>query len=143
MPSPAKHQSKLCAGLAIAAATLLASTPAAADGVASGTYQLQATVPVACWVRAETPVVAESGAAGSVVEACNSPGGFSVSANYRPLGVNETASIVYGGSAMPLSKGGLQLLRQSNLATIRSVNYQFANVDLQAPLVLSLTIQPL
>lgn len=128
----------------VAATTLLATGAAqAADGQAGSTYRLTATVPVACWVRPAGTVLAAEGRTGSVVEACNSPGGFTVSASYRPLAANEKASLAYGGRTISLSRSGEQELRRSNMATIRTVDYQFEEVDLDEPLVLSLMIQPI
>ena len=80
---------------------------------------------------------------GSVVEACNSPGGFTVSAQYRPLTITERARIVYGERSLDLSRTGIQELRRSSMATIRSVDYRFDEVALEEPLILALTIQPI
>lgn len=132
--------------LALGAAVTLLCTGAAAqagENQAGSTYRLTATVPVACWVRPAGTVLAGSGLTGSVVEACNSPGGFTVSASYRPLKDDETASLNYGGRLISLAKSGEQQLRRSNMATIRTVDYQFDNVELSEPLVLSLMIQPI
>lgn len=130
----------------VGAATVLVAGSAAAQpgsGQASGTYRLRATVPVACWVRPSSTVLASAGLAGSVVEACNSPGGFTVSASYRPLKSNETASLNYGGRLINLTPSGEQELRRSNMATIRTVDYRFEEVELDEPLILSLVIQPI
>lgn len=133
--------------LAVAAASgtvMLCSAQAAlAAPQSGGSYNLRATVPVACWVQPASTVVAETNAAGSVTEACNNPGGFTVSAFYRPLGLTEKAQIIYDGSRVELPKSGQQLLRWSNMATIRTINYRFEQVELDTPLVLSLTIQPI
>ena len=110
---------------------------------AGGTYRVTATVPMACWVRAEAPVQAAEGATGAVIEACNNPGGFTVTAAYRPLDVNEQAELLYDDRTMNLGKGGSQLLRQSSMATIKRVAYRFGTVRLDQPLILSLTIQPI
>jgi hypothetical protein len=80
---------------------------------------------------------------GSVVEACNSPGGFTVSAQYRPLAETEKARIVYGDRSLDLTKTGLLELRRSSMATIRTVDYRFDDVQLDEPLILALTIQPI
>ena len=110
---------------------------------ASGTYRLTARVPTACWVRPTGTVLAGSGLAGSVVEACNNPGGFTISASYRPLSGTEKAKLRYADRLIDLSKSGHQELRRSSMATIRTVNYQFDEVELDEPLILSLTIQPI
>lgn len=130
----------------VGAATVLVAGSAAAQpgsSQASGTYRLRATVPVACWVRPSSTVLAGAGLAGSVVEACNSPGGFTVSASYRPLKSNETASLNYGGRLISLTPSGEQELRRSSMATIRTVDYRFEEVELDEPLILSLVIQPI
>lgn len=125
------------------AALSLGGVVQAGDVQAGSTYRLHATVPVACWVRPAGTVLAGSGLGGSVVEACNSPGGFTVSASYRPLKATESASVTYGGRVISLAKSGEQELRRSNMATIRTVDYQFDQVELDEPLILSLMIQPI
>ncbi|AYG95359.1 hypothetical protein D8I30_09355 [Brevundimonas naejangsanensis] len=139
---PAKRR----ALLAIAAGLTAMAAPqiAAAGPTAGGSYQLRATVPVACWVRPNETVMAESGRVGSVIEACNSPGGFTVSAQYRPLAESEKARITYGDRSLDLaSSSGMLELRRSSMATIRTVDYRFDDVQLDAPLILALTIQPI
>lgn len=132
----------------LAAATLglglvATAVPALAGPTAGGTYRLRATVPVACWVKPTSTVMAESGRSGEVVEACNSPGGFTVSAQYRPLSPTEKATMFYGDRMFDLDKSGGQILRRSSIATIRSVSYRFNEVELEQPLILALTIQPI
>ncbi|WP_024353248.1 hypothetical protein [Brevundimonas naejangsanensis] len=130
-------------GIAAGLAAVSAPQVAAAGPTAGGSYQLRATVPVACWVRPDTTVMAEAGRAGSVIEACNSPGGFTVSAQYRPLSDTETVRIVYGERTLNLARAGSLELRRSTMATIRTVAYRFDDVQLDEPLILSLTIQPI
>ena len=125
------------------AIVLMCAGSAVAEGQADGTYRVRASVPVACWVRPTGTLLAGTGRGGSVVEACNSPGGFTVSASYRPLGLTEKAHMLYGDSKLDLAKSGQQVLRHSNIATIRTVDYRFEEVTLDAPLVLFLTIQPI
>lgn len=110
---------------------------------AGATFQVTARVPVACWVRPDVTVMAGEGLGGSVVEACNNPGGFTISANYRPLLATEKAEMVYDNRSFELAKSGQQLMRQSSMATIKRIEYRFGAVQLEAPLVLSLTIQPI
>lgn len=110
---------------------------------AGTTFRVTARVPVACWVRPDAAVIAQPGGAGGVVEACNNPGGFTVTANYRPLRTTEKAQMVYDEQSFDLSKSGAQVLRRSSMATIKRVNYRFGAVELDEPLVLSLTIQPI
>jgi hypothetical protein len=129
--------------LAAGLTALLAPQIAAAGPTAGHSYRLRATVPVACWVRPTGTVMAETGRSGSVVEACNSPGGFTVSAQYRPLAETEKAKIFYGDRSLSLAKNGMLELRRSNIAAIRSIDYRFDDVTLEQPLILSLTIQPI
>jgi len=131
--------------LAIAAGltALLAPQVASAGPTAGQSYRLRATVPVACWVRPTSTILAENGRMGSVVEACNSPGGFTVSAQYRPLTGTEKARIIYGDRSLNLAKSGMLELRRSSMATIRTVDYRFDEVELEQPLILALTIQPI
>ncbi len=134
-------------GLALAAAAalaaLLAPQLAQAASQGSATYQLRARVPVACWVKPVSPLTVETGSMGQVIEACNSPGGFTVSANYRSLAGHEKARLTYGSRTLDLAKSGSQTLRRANMASIRAIDYRFEDVALDAPLVLSLTIQPI
>lgn len=113
------------------------------QGQAGATYRVTAHVPMACWVRPETRVLVEEGASGAAVEACNNPGGFTVTAAYRPLGTSETAQMIYDDRTLDLAKSGTQVLRRSSMATIKRVAYRFQSVTLDAPLILSLTIQPI
>ncbi len=129
--------------VAVSGATFAPAAASAGESQAVGRYRVQARVPVACWVRPSGAVLAGGGLSGSVVEACNAPGGFTVRASYRPLGELEKARLSYAGRLIDLSKSGEQDLRRSGVATIRSVNYRFEDVDLAEPLILSLTIQPL
>ncbi len=129
--------------LASVAAVLTAAPAKAEDAQGAVTFQVRATVPMACWVKPADAVVAGDGAAGTVVEACNSAGGFSVWASYRPLQFNESATLSYDGHQVELSKAGQQLLRHSASAAIRTVSFSFGKVELAAPLVLALTIQPI
>lgn len=116
---------------------------AEAKNTASQTFRINARVPVACWVRPDQTVRAGEGLSGNVVEACNNPGGYTVTAQYRPLMAGESARMIYGDRSLELSPTGGQELRRSNMATIRSVAYRFDSVNVEAPLTLSLTIQPL
>jgi len=110
---------------------------------AGNTFHITARVPLACWVRPDSDIVAQNGSAGGVLEACNNPGGFTVTANYRPLSSNERAEIFYNDRAFDLDQTGTQILRRSPIATIKRVNYRFGTVDVEYPLVLSLVIQPI
>ncbi|NWE52502.1 hypothetical protein [Brevundimonas sp. P7753] len=138
---PAKRRTFLAIAAGLTA--ILAPQMASAGPTAGHSYRLRATVPVACWVRPAGTVMAETGRSGSVVEACNSPGGFTVSAQYRPLAASEKAKIIYGDRSLNLAKSGMLELRRSNMATIRTVDYRFDEVELEQPLILALTIQPI
>ena len=136
--------SKKYALLALAAAGLMAAPGLAlAKDTASQSFRIKARVPVSCWVRPDRNVEVQDGATGSVTEACNNPGGYTVTAQYRPLSTGESARLVYHDRSVELSPSGQQLLRQSNMATIRTISYQFENVNISQPLVLALTIQPI
>lgn len=110
---------------------------------ASATYRLRAQVEVACWVSSTQSIRADEGQSGEVLEACNNPGGFVVSASYRPLAETEKVKVFYGDHVLNLNKEGQHTLRRSNMATIRKVNYRFEEVALDLPLTLDLVIQPL
>ena len=133
------------------AAALLAATIAAislptmaeAKNRAGHSFRITARVPVSCWVRPEQTVAAETGATGSVIEACNNPGGYTVTAQYRALASSESAQMIYNNEPIDLAKGGHQVLRESSMATIKTVQYRFDNVAVNEPLVLNLIIQPI
>lgn len=145
------------AGLSLTAPSVALADPSKADvtisltsspgqpgqSSAGNTFRVTARVPVACWVRPDTTLIAQPGGAGGVLEACNNPGGFTVTANYRPLRATEKAQMVYDDRPFDLAKSGAQVLRRSSMATIKRVNYRFGDVELDEPLVLSLTIQPI
>ncbi|WP_392352938.1 hypothetical protein V8F63_09275 [Brevundimonas sp. LF-1] len=140
MPAKRRTLLAIAAGLTVVTAPQVAS----AGPTAGGSYQLRANVPVACWVRPNTALMAETGRTGSVIEACNSPGGFTVSAQYRPLAESEKARIIYGDRSLDLTAApGLLELRRSTMASIRTVDYRFDDVQLEGPLILALTIQPI
>jgi hypothetical protein len=134
--------------LAITAAGVLGVLAAAAPTLShaapsSGSFRLRATVPVSCWVRPERPIEAVSLVEGVVTEACNNPGGYTVTAHHRPLSPGESGSLMYGASAIDLGGLSSKIVSRSSRATIRKVNYRFNEVKLEAPLVLVLTIQPI
>jgi hypothetical protein len=131
---------KLAALLALAAfvpSTLLANPQA------GGSHKIRARVPMACWVQIDAAIVAQTGNTGSIVEACNTPSGFTLTASYRPLGPNERAEFTYGNQQFVLSPSGQQVLRSRADATVRTVPYQFGTVQVEGPLVLSIIIQPI
>lgn len=129
--------------LAVLGVTALSIGAAAAQPEATGVWRVSASVPVSCWVQPTGGMTAEADAQGQVIEACNARGGFSVSANYRPLANHERARLRYDNAELELSHSGSQVLRHVPNATIRRVSYQFDTVVLDSPLVLHLTIQPL
>ncbi len=139
-----KHSALKRLAFAGAMVSALATSQAALAGPqAGGSYRLRATVPVACWVRPASPMHVHAGQTGSVVEACNSPGGFTISASYRALASTEKARLSYGDITLDLARSGQQVLRRSSMATIRTVDYRFEDVSLDGPLILALTIQPI
>lgn len=115
----------------------------AGQSSASNTFRVRASVPMACWVRPDRNLIAETGLSGEVVEACNNPGGFTVTANYRPLEASEKAEFFYDNQAVVLGSGGMQRLRYSPEATVKRVNYRFGEIAVNSPLTLSLVIQPI
>ena len=127
---------------ALFSAMTLMAQPAYA-GPQSGSFRLRATVPLSCWVRSDTVMQAVTGAEGSVTEACNNPGGFTVTADYRSLRSDESASLTYGDSVLNLSDLSGKIVSQSNMATIRKVRYRFDAVKVETPLVVVLTIRPI
>lgn len=137
----AKLRHPALATLAVAGILGMANTAVAAE--ASATYRLRARVAVACWVSSTQPIRADAGQSGEVLEACNNPGGFVVSASYRPLAETEKVKVFYGDHVLNLNKEGQHTLRRSNMATIRKVQYRFDEVALNLPLTLDLVIQPL
>lgn len=125
------------------AAAALVSAPAMAGSQAAGTFQISATVPMACWVDHAVEADAMSPADGRVTEACNSASGYVVSAMYRPLDPSEHARLIYGDRMFDLSSAGEQEVHRAHGPRIQQVVYRFDEVRLEAPLTLSLTIQPI
>lgn len=133
--------SKLKTTAKLAAIAAVLGMPAMAHAAdRSATFTIRATVPVSCWVKSTGPLLVQTGSTGDVVEGCNSPGGFVVSALYRPLKMTETANLVYGGKSILLDQSGSQEIGQSAMATIRTVAYRFDEVDVDEPLALTLVI---
>lgn len=121
----------------------LAPTNSSGNPQAGGSHKIRASVPMACWVQIDAAVVAQTGRTGNIVEACNTPSGFTLTASYRPLGPNERAEFTYGNQQFVLSPSGQQILRAREGATVRTVPYQFGTVQVDEPLVLSIVIQPI
>ncbi|MDR6834399.1 MULTISPECIES: hypothetical protein [unclassified Sphingopyxis] len=124
-------------------AVLLASTPALASQQATGTFQVTATVPMACWVDHSVQADALANAPGLVTEGCNNASGYMVSAQYRPLAATESARLVYGTNMVDLSALGADEVHREYGPRIQQIAYRFDQVSLDAPLTLSLTIQPI
>ena len=122
---------------------LLASSPALASQQATGTFQVTATVPMACWVDHSIQADALGNAPGLVTEGCNNATGYSVSAQYRPLAATESARLVYGANLVDLSALGAQEVHREYGPRIQQIAYRFDQVSLATPLTLSLTIQPI
>lgn len=122
---------------------VVASAQSANAGPAAGSFRLRATVPLSCWVRPDRELLAVDGAAGFVTEACNNPGGFTVTAQHRSLSSNESGRLVYGDNRLDLTREPGQVVSRSDRATIRRVNYRFDQIKLESPLVVVLTIRPI
>lgn len=124
-------------------AALLASTPAFANQQATGTFQIIANVPMACWVNHSVQADALGTTPGLVTEGCNNASGYMVSAFYRPLAQSETARLIYGDTLVNLSAAGTQEVHREYGPRIQRISYRFDQVALETPLTLSLTIQPI
>lgn len=124
-------------------AVLLASTPAVAGQQATGTFQVTATVPMACWVDHSIQADALGHSPGLVTEGCNNASGYMVSAQYRPLTQTESARLFYGDNMVNLSALGGQEVHREYGPRIQQIAYRFDQVSLDTPLTLSLTIQPI
>jgi hypothetical protein len=74
---------------------------------------------------------------------CNNATGYLVSAQYRPLAQSESARLLYGDSRVELSALGTQEVHREYGPRIQQIAYRFEQVSLEAPLTLSLTIQPI
>lgn len=130
------------AGIGCAAAALV-SAPAMAGSQATGTFQISTTVPMACWVDHAAEADALGLSEGRVTEGCNSASGYVVSASYRPLEHSESARLIYGDRMFELSSLGQQEVHREYGPRIQQIVYRFDDVQLDAPLTLSLTIQPI
>lgn len=130
--------------LALVMSTLAAGSAAASTGASTGTgtFRITAMVAPSCSISSGGPVNIVQGESRSVTEACNISGGFTVSANYRQLGSQEKVSLWYGNEAFALSASGMHTLGQSPVATIRNMMLRFEDVQLDAPVVMTLTIAP-
>ena len=124
-------------------AALLASAPALASPQSTGTFQVNVTVPMACWVDHSVRADALANSQGLVTEGCNNASGYMVSALYRPLARSESARLVYGDTMVNLSSIGAQEVHREYGPRIQQIAYRFDQVSLESPLTLSLTIQPI
>lgn len=124
-------------------AALLVASPAIASPQATGTFRVTANVPMACWIDHSMHADALGNVPGLVTEGCNNATGYSVSAQYRPLGVTERARLVYGANMVDLSAVGANEIHREYGPRIQQITYRFDDVILAAPLTLSLTIQPI
>lgn len=124
-------------------AALLVASPAIASPQATGTFRVTASVPMACWIDHSMQADALGNVPGLVTEGCNNATGYSVSAQYRPLGASERARLVYGANLVDLSAVGANEIHREYGPRIQQIAYRFDDVILAAPLTLSLTIQPI
>lgn len=128
--------------LFIAALSVSGASAKSGSGTSSGTFRINATVAPSCSINYGSDLQIQQGISRSVVETCNIPGGFIVSANYRQLNQTEHVSLRYGGEVVILSPTGSQTLGYSTRASIRDVSMQFDDVKLDTPVALTLTIAP-
>ena len=130
----------LAARLGVAAAVLVGSGPAMAG---SASFRLSVTVAAACFVQVPSDLVVGDGGStsGTAVEACNT-GGYTVTASYRALAADEGAVLQYNGQSINLPTDGEVVVRVSTMATIKPVAYALQSTHLDAPLSVSLNIQP-
>ncbi len=135
----ARHRRLLRLGLGVA--RLAGAGPVAAG---SASFNVRLRVPVECFVQTATQMVVNDGgqAFGNVVEACNVPGGYIVTATYRTLASDEGAVLQYNGQTVNLPASGTAVVRVSNLATIKQVAYELTSQHLDAPLAINLNIHP-
>lgn len=128
----------------VAGLTALAAPQAAqaSGSTGNGSFRITAMVAPSCSIDSGGPVNIVEGERRSVVEACNIAGGYTVSANYRQLDSQEKVSLWYGHDAFALNASGMHVLGQSSMATIRDMVLRFDDVQLNAPVVLTLTIAP-
>ena len=106
------------------AAAALVSAPAMAGSQATETFQISATVPMACWVDHASPADARGQSEGHVTEACNSASGYVVSASYRPLDQSESARLIYGARMFDLSSLGEQEVHREYGPRIQQLVYR-------------------
>jgi len=111
---------------------------------ASNGFKVTATVPVTCLAHADSAITLTDGGSGSgrVTESCNKIGGYTVVANYRPLGSDEHATLIYNGVEIKLPAKGSVVLHVSSQATIVSVAYTISDVHVNSPINLELDAQP-
>ncbi|WP_326524687.1 hypothetical protein [Sphingomonas sp.] len=130
-------------GGAAALCAIMATQPALARESASGSFQISATVPLACWVNHTTQADPLTGTTGQVTEGCNSPAGYTVSVMHRPLSLVERAELIYGSHRINLSAIGTQEVHRQYGPRIQQIAYRFGTVSLETPITLSMTIQPI
>ncbi|MFV0643089.1 MAG: hypothetical protein ACK5NN_01090 [Sphingomonadaceae bacterium] len=138
--------SKLAKGIVFTgclSASLIATSAIAGEGNATGSVRVSANVPMACWVDHSVRADAASGEQGLVREGCNNGAGYIVSAEHRPLDVQEHAKLRYGQTIVDLSKETHQEVNREYGPKIQDVAYSFSEIALASSLTLSLTIQPL
>jgi hypothetical protein len=137
----ASRRNRLLASLLLAP-VLLSILPVPAIA-AEASFVVTLRVRAECFVQTNGAIMVANGGAssGSVVEACNVPGGYTVTANYRSLANDESAVLEYNGQVIQLPASGQAVLRTSDMATIKSIAYQLTSTHLDSPLAISLSIQ--
>lgn len=125
-----------------AALGLVLAWPSVVSAQNSGSFQLTAQVPVACWINHAVAAEATTGAEGAVTEGCNSATGYAVFVNHRPLDTYESVRLRYGGRFAVLGSTVQEVNREYG-PRVQSMTYGFSDVHLRAPLTLNMTIQPI
>jgi hypothetical protein len=137
-----QRRDPLLPGLLLGVALL--SSAAVPAEAASASFVVSLSVPAACFIQAPGTIAVSDGAtsSGDVTEACNVPGGYTVTASYRSLAADEGAVMLYDGQTISLPSDGQVIVRTSSVATVRQIAYQLTSTHLDSPLAVSLSITP-
>ena len=95
-----------------AAAALLGSHPARAEGTASGGVAVRVTVPEVCQIEAGDVGVGrgDSQVVATIFEMCNVASGVQILASHRSLTAGEQVRVTYDGRSTELQPGGVSEL---------------------------------
>lgn len=127
--------------LRITAIILASALPIAASAQNSGSFQISAQVPMACWVNHTVPAEAITGGAGSVTEGCNNSAGYAVYVDHRPLTATESVRLQYGDQTTNLAGSSVTEVSRRYGPNVQKVSYSFSHVQLREPLTLNIMIQ--